>query len=134
MPKITDASILQIANGQDPNNVYAVLADANENPSITRKTSLRKLEDVTTQVHDLGTTSGALTVNFEAGVGKNKKVELNGNVTLTFTGGRPGVTYVLSIKTNGNTVTWPSNLAFFDGAPTFSNGALFQPVQLYFQS
>lgn len=133
MPKISDNALLQILDGRDPSSVYLPLADTSESPSTSRKTSIRALPDIISDIHDMGVQGGAVTIDFAAGSHGNKKIELNANTTFTFSNGSIGRMYVVSIKTNGYTVTWPANIAFFEGEPAFNDDDLYQPVIVYFQ-
>lgn len=133
MPKISDASLIQILDGRDPDQVFIPLADTSESPSTSRKTSIRRLPDLIAGIDDLGVQGGAVSIDFTLGNHGNKKIELNANTVLTFVNGSVGREYVLSIKTNGYTVTWPSNISFFDGVPSFNDNDLFQPTKLYYQ-
>jgi hypothetical protein len=75
--------------------------------------------------HDLGSVSGAVTVDWA--LGNNKALTLTGNSTLTFNNPKAGAVYLLEVKQGGagsftlgypGTVVWPSG-----GAPVLTTTA-----------
>lgn len=65
---------------------------------------------VNTSPNDMGTLSGAISVNVSSR--PNQKVALSGAATISFTGATSGQTGVLEIAPNGYATTWGANIRF----------------------
>lgn len=78
-----------------------------------------------TGIFSLGTTGGAVTINFNNG--NKQSVTLNAATTLTFSNGVAGATYTLEIiqdTVGGQTITWPASVKWEGGiVPTISSAA-----------
>jgi len=130
MTKVSEMT--PFADGADPTGLYIPLVDENGTPT-NYKISLRTLQDALADRHDMGTVGGAVNIDFSASRSGNKRIELNDDTTFTFSNGALDSVYIVSIKTNGHNITWPANVSFFDGTPTFPDDNVFRPVMLYYQ-
>lgn len=67
-------------------------------------------------VHDMGTVSGAVSIDLAAGSSVNKRMVLSGATTFSFVSGVPAGTFLLFINPMNQSITWPSNVTFENGS------------------
>lgn len=71
-------------------------------------------------VHDMGSVSGAVTINLSAGASRNKRMVLTGSTTFTIATGAPMGDFTLLINPMNNSITWPSNVTFQGAVPSLT--------------
>lgn len=81
-----------------------------------------------TQVHAVGNSGTALTLDAASASGYIKTITLTGNCTFTFTGATAGLAATLELvltqdATGSRTVTWPASVKWSGGAPVLSTTA-----------
>jgi hypothetical protein len=74
-------------------------------------------------VHNLGTVSGAIVIDFNDGPSGNKRWVCSGPVSITFAGGVSVGTFLLLITANSHPVTFPPGTRFENGAAPDLSGA-----------
>jgi len=80
------------------------------------------------QVHAVGNSGTALTLDASSASGNVKTITLNGNCTFTLTGATSGLVATLELVltqdgAGSRTVTWPASVKWSGGAPTLSTAS-----------